>query len=66
MASIPLQPRLGGSIGKVRLAPVLLAKGSTQVALYGLGNMRDERLARMFRTPGCIEWCACHGEETCK
>jgi hypothetical protein len=28
--------------------PVLLRKGSTSVALYGLGNMRDERLNRMW------------------
>lgn len=28
--------------------PVLLRKGKTQVALYGLGNIRDERLNRMW------------------
>jgi double-strand break repair protein MRE11 len=42
--------------GRVRLAPILLQKGATKVALYGLGNIRDERLARMFQTPGCVEW----------
>ena len=41
----------------MRLAPILLQKGATKVALYGLGNIRDERLARMFQTPGCVEWC---------
>ena len=46
-----------GSIGKARITPVLLQKGSTKVALYGLGNIRDERLGRMFQTPGCVEWC---------
>ena len=40
----------------MRLAPVLLQKGDTKVALYGLGNLRDERLARLFQTPGCVEW----------
>jgi hypothetical protein len=28
--------------------PVILRKGETEVALYGLGNMRDERLNRMW------------------
>ena len=45
------------ALGRVRLAPLLLQKGATKVALYGLGNIRDERLARMFQTPKCIEWC---------
>lgn len=48
---------MGSGIGKVRLHPVLVAKGDTKLALYGLGNIRDERLARMFQTPGCVEWC---------
>ncbi len=50
----------GGSetLGRVRLTPVLLQKGATKLALYGLGNIRDERLARMFQNPGCVEWCA--------
>ena len=54
----PLQPFTGSAIGKVRLHPVLLDKGGTKLALYGLGNIRDERLTRMFQTPGCVEWCA--------
>ena len=33
----------------IRVDPILLKKGSTQVALYGLGSMRDERLNRMWR-----------------
>ena len=45
-----------GAIGKVRIVPVLLQKGYTRLALYGLGNIRDERLARMFQTPDCVEW----------
>ena len=32
-------------------------QGTTKVALYGLGNVRDERLGRMFQTPGCVDWC---------
>jgi len=31
------------------MAPVLLQKGRTKLALYGLSNVRDERLFRTFR-----------------
>ena len=41
----------------MRLAPILLQKGATKLALYGLGNIRDERLARMFQHPGSVQWC---------
>jgi double-strand break repair protein MRE11 len=34
------------SAGRVEVAPVLLAKGKTRLALYGLGNIRDDRLHR--------------------
>eukprot|EP00940_MAST-03C_sp_MAST-3C-sp2_P002162 g2162.t1 len=49
----------------VDIAPVLLSKGTTKVAVYGLGNIRDERLNRAwtdkkvkFLTPedGTNEW----------
>ena len=36
-------------IEKIELSPVLLQKGDTKLALYGLGSCRDERLHRMFR-----------------
>ncbi|KAI9919221.1 hypothetical protein PsorP6_012140 [Peronosclerospora sorghi] len=35
-------------VDAVEVLPVLLTKGNTRVAIYGLGNMRDERLNRMF------------------
>ncbi|CAI5722799.1 unnamed protein product [Hyaloperonospora brassicae] len=35
-------------VDAVEVFPVLLTKGKTRVAIYGLGNMRDERLNRMF------------------
>ncbi|CEG37885.1 dna repair protein partial [Plasmopara halstedii] len=35
-------------VDAVEVFPVLLTKGNTRVAVYGLGNMRDERLNRMF------------------
>ncbi|KAI5805062.1 meiotic recombination protein Mre11 [Geopyxis carbonaria] len=33
----------------IQISPVLLQKGSTKLALYGLSNVRDERLFRTFR-----------------
>lgn len=35
-----------------------MRQGITKLALYGLGNMRDERLGRLFQTPGAVTWCA--------
>lgn len=35
-------------VDAIEVFPVLLVKGDTRVAIYGLGNMRDERLNRMF------------------
>jgi double-strand break repair protein MRE11 len=47
----------------VEISPILLQKGETQVALYGMGSLRDERLNRMwqskkvrFQRPGEGEW----------
>jgi double-strand break repair protein MRE11 len=36
-------------VDKVEVSPILLEKGDTRVALYGMGSMRDERLNRMWR-----------------
>ena len=36
------------NVDKIALAPILIKKGSTKLALYGLGHVRDERLARSF------------------
>ncbi|XP_020109480.1 double-strand break repair protein MRE11 isoform X1 [Ananas comosus] len=48
---------LGGSgVGQITLCPILIKKGTTSVALYGLGNIRDERLNRMFQTPHAVQW----------
>ena len=33
---------------KIELSPILIRKGATGLALYGLGHVRDERLARCF------------------
>jgi double-strand break repair protein MRE11 len=37
---------------KINVKPVLLQKGSTKLALYGLSNVRDERLWRTFKDEG--------------
>jgi hypothetical protein len=31
-------------------------QGATKVAIYGLGFMREERLARVFQMPGQVAW----------
>lgn len=36
-------------VDDITVSPVLLRKGATHVAVYGLGNVRDERLHRTFR-----------------
>ncbi|KAF3823129.1 hypothetical protein GH733_010565 [Mirounga leonina] len=36
------------SVEKIDISPVLLQKGSTKIALYGLGSIPDESLYRMF------------------
>ena len=36
-------------VDKVQVSPVLIKKGETKVALYGMGSMRDERLNRMWQ-----------------
>ena len=46
----------GGGTGNVDLKPVLLRKGTTKVALYGLGYIRDNRLHQMFSVKGCVRW----------
>ena len=33
----------------IAIKPVLLQKGRTKLALYGMSNVRDERLFRTFR-----------------
>ncbi|XP_013792884.2 double-strand break repair protein MRE11-like [Limulus polyphemus] len=36
-------------LDNVKISPLLMQKGETKLALYGLGSIRDERLHRMFR-----------------
>lgn len=35
-------------VDDIEISPIFLSKGSTRVALYGLGSIRDERLNRMW------------------
>ncbi|GBG88571.1 hypothetical protein CBR_g48040 [Chara braunii] len=46
----------GSGVGTISIRPVLIRKGETQVALYGLGNIRDERLNKMFQMPRGVQW----------
>ena len=36
-------------VESIKVSPILLQKGSTRLALYGLGSVRDERLHRSFK-----------------
>lgn len=36
------------SVEKIEISPILMQKGKTKLALYGLGSIPDERLYRMF------------------
>ncbi|XP_061639082.1 double-strand break repair protein MRE11 [Phyllopteryx taeniolatus] len=36
------------SVEKIEISPILLQKGNSKLALYGLGSIPDERLYRMF------------------
>ncbi|XP_020241516.1 double-strand break repair protein MRE11 isoform X2 [Asparagus officinalis] len=57
---------LGGSgVGQITLYPILIRKGATAVALYGLGNIRDERLNRMFQTPHAVQWMRPEAQDEC-
>jgi len=47
-ASTPLLP--------LHPTPPNLTQGDTKLALYGLGNIRDERLGRLFQTAGAVTW----------
>eukprot|EP00842_Homolaphlyctis_polyrhiza_P000470 jgi/Hompol1/1423/HPOL_001384-RA len=37
------------SLDEIHIKPILMRKGSSHLALFGLGNIRDERLNRLFR-----------------
>ena len=35
-------------VDKVQVSPILMKKGTSKLCLYGMGNMREERLNRMW------------------
>lgn len=37
------------NLEEVNVSPILMRKGKTQLALYGLSHIHDNRLARLFR-----------------
>lgn len=37
-------------VNNINVSPILINKGTTNVALYGLGNLRDERLNRSWQS----------------
>lgn len=44
---------------KVEISPILLKKGASHLALYGLSHIRDERLGRMFRDGKVCSYSMC-------
>ena len=46
----------------IEARPILLRKGETRLALYGLSNVRDERMFRTFRD-GKVKWFRPGGEQ---
>jgi double-strand break repair protein MRE11 len=55
----------GQGAGKCTVSPVLLKKGDTKLALFGLGYLRDARLYRMLNTPGEVTWNRPVEDESC-
>ena len=51
---------------EIEVNPVLIQKGETKLALYGLGNVRDERLNRMWsqKKVKFLRPAAVNGEES--
>ena len=43
-------------IRDIEIAPLLMRKGATKLALYGLGNIRDERLFQTWKKDKKVKW----------
>uniref|UniRef100_A0A0E0EIL4 Double-strand break repair protein n=1 Tax=Oryza meridionalis TaxID=40149 RepID=A0A0E0EIL4_9ORYZ len=50
-------------VGQISVCPVFIKKGETSVALYGLGNIRDEKLSRMLQTHHKLQWMKADSED---
>lgn len=46
---IPIGASGGSAQETIKINPILIRKGHTHLALYGLGHIRDERLSRKFQ-----------------
>ncbi len=42
-------------VDQIENYPILMTKGDSKLALYGMGNVRDERLHRTFEADG-VRW----------
>ncbi|XP_071449768.1 double-strand break repair protein MRE11 isoform X2 [Hetaerina americana] len=49
-----------GNLQKLDITPLLMCKGSTKLALYGFGSIKDERLSRLLEKNKVQVYC--HGE----
>lgn len=47
----------------VRISPVLLKKGDTRLALYGLSHLKDQRLSRLFKDDKVVIECLPDGDD---
>lgn len=53
-------------VDDVEVNPILIQKGLTKLALYGMGSMRDERLNRMWQQKKASLFCFCvHAKTAC-
>eukprot|EP00808_Paulinella_micropora_P003798 g57215.t1 len=50
------------TIDDIKNFPILMTKGTSKLALYGLGNIRDERLHRTFQS-NKVSWVRPAGED---
>jgi len=50
------------NVEDIKCFPILMQKGTTKLALYGMGNIRDERLHRAFSSQK-VQWIRPKGEK---
>lgn len=46
-------------ITQIDVSPILLQKGETKLALFGLSHVKDERLGRLFRNKKVRKYLVC-------
>lgn len=45
------------NLEELKISPILLQKGASKIALYGLSHIRDERLERLFKNRKVRMYC---------